>query len=266
MVSIMNPKVILADIDGTLITSGNLSSLPEELKDQIQKLRKKGVLFSLISGRDKVYQGLVRDRIFEGEESMGLEARIYEDACIILGNGEEYTLGGLSKEDLSKIHRAYREYPEVFRGMVPLPGNQFTIRMSYVTEEFARGQRTNERTLQEAYEKAIGLAKELIPTAEVRKSGDGLDFVSPQVNKKLPFTKYLAILEDIGKISPQEVLAIGDAANDLGFLETARERDGKAAFVGEDESLIKRLDRLGIFIPKQKGPLGTLEAIRHFYQ
>lgn len=261
----MSIKAILADIDGTLITNGNLSSIPEELTAEIQAFRsQEGGLFSLVSGRDKPFQEKLRIQIFGVKKPLANEALIYEDTCLVLGSGEDRCLGGLFPETLAEIDQLKNDHPEAFKGMVPLPNTEFTVRRGYVTKEFARGEKTNSAVLQKAYDQAKRLAKEISSSVRISKSTDGLDFTDQNTHKGVPFKEYLSILENRAGIFPESVLVIGDAGNDLEILNMVQERGGIAAFVGTDENLVARLAQKGVYISQEKGPEGTLEVIRKY--
>lgn len=263
----MEIKLILADIDGTLIERGDIRSIPQGLVQRVQELREKEVLFSLASGRDLQFQENLQ-RVISGEKpKKDFEGFIYEDGCLRLGNGEDYKFAGLGEQDLASIDRIYRENPNgTFNGMVPLPNTRFLIRRAYVTKEFAGHNPTNDPILQRAYEMASELSRNgTIPkSVRVSRSTDGLDFTDPNAHKGISFRKYLDILEERAKILPNQLLVIGDAGNDKELIEITLEKGGRAAFVGRNPQLTEEFRFLGAYVSKEKGPLGTLEAIKKY--
>lgn len=258
-----NIKVIIADVDGTLITRGKFESVPAELSRKIRDVRSNGVLFSFASGRDRISQGRLRDQIFQGN-SKDYEGILYEDAGLILGSGENYVSEGLRNEDLLRIDDYFRSSPHSFGNLVYLPGNQFTLRRAFVTKPFAEGHETDQEALEEGYQLIKSNMKAFLPNAKVVKSADGVDILSQGACKSLPLSRYLNILSQRVQIVPEDVLVLGDAANDIGMLELILEKGGKAGFVGEDSVLISKMQEIGTYIPIVKGPLGTLETIKHY--
>jgi len=260
-------KVLVADIDGTLLPVNKIDSTPRELRAEISNFRGRNGLFSYASGRPLNYQQELQRIISSGKPPRDLEGFIYEDGCLRLGTGADYRFGGLSEEDLSIIDALYKKNPNgVFDGMVPLPKAKFTIRRAYVTREFGVDEQpTNEPVLQKAYVGAVRLKDtgEIPESVRISKSHDGLDFTDPSAHKGAPFGKYLEILAASG-ISPTQVLVIGDAGNDEELIATILSEGGVAAFVGPNQELVQKFGKMGAYIPTRKGPLGTLESIRNF--
>jgi len=253
-------RVIIADADGTLISRGDIDNCPDRLKQAIRDVREKGYLFSMASGRDLSFMRRLRESIIEEKPKEG-EAILYEDVCLEIGR-EKYVLGGLNPEVLERIKQFYADNGKFFEGLVPLPNNNFTIRYSWVTEEFARGEGTNKRVLDARYDFIKRLIEERFEGVEVTKSADGIDVVRKGANKLIALERYLEILRNFG-VNPEQILVIGDAKNDEGMLERIMDSGGFGALVGEDKELERRLRRFGnkLHIPENKGPLGTAEVI-----
>jgi|SRR3989338_1641256 len=258
-----NIKLVIADADGTLISNGSIESTPLALKKVIRNIRDAGILFSIISGRDEPFLRELYRNLVSPSEPKQQEALMYEDACIRLFSGEVYCLGGIDSSVLDQINKMYDKRRDLFAGLVSLPNNKFTIRASWVTEEFASGKPSNVQTLDERYESIKELTEEGFPMVEVVRSADAIDVISRGVNKALSLTKYLGLLK--GQIAPPEVLAIGDAVNDEKMLRLISEAGGKIGFVGTDKDLEARISVMkNGYISNQKGPFGTCEVIEHF--
>jgi HAD superfamily hydrolase (TIGR01484 family) len=255
-------KLILADIDGVLIENGMVNSFLKELKDKINELREKGILFSFVSGRDYKFIDKLREKVIEKQIKKN-ESILYEDVGLKLFSGEEHVLGGVEKRILEKLNSFHKEYQKIFTGLVPLPNNNFQLRYSWVTEEFAQGKDTNLKILEEKYPKIKNLLKSKFPNIEIKKSADAIDVVGKGCDKIISVKKYLEILEDKG-ISQKDVLIIGDSESDKKMLEYILENGGKAGFVGDNKNLEDNLKNKGAYISKQKGMKGTLEILKNF--
>ncbi len=258
-------KVVLSDIDQTLIVNGEINDYPILLSHKISKLRQHGIFFSLISGRDLPFEKNLYKKLAEKKHMKDYEALIYEENCVQLGNGKNYITRGINKEQLSKINHLYVEEPELFNGLVFLPNSKFTIRAGWVTEEFALNKPTNEFVLSLRYPEIKSYIEQHFTNIQVGRSADGIDVISKNSDKTVGLTKYLDILKKEFKLSPKEVLVIGDSFNDLNALEQILRLGGKAGFVGTNINLQEKLASQGAYIPKSKGPLGTLETLNHFF-
>lgn len=189
-------KMICTDIDGTLIDNGISAGYFPELKKGIISARRKGIIFSMASGRDYEFMGEFWNRLTDSLKMREEEALLYEDACLFLGDGRRYVLGGLDEPTLKLIKEIELQYPLAFDGLIGLP-NQFTIKTSRVTKEFAMGQKT-QGIVREKLEKRYaeinalfeGLKKSpnytsLLWNLSIRMSADAIDFIDKRTNKGL---------------------------------------------------------------------------------
>lgn len=270
-------KLIVADVDGTLIEGGVITSYPAELKELIKKARYDGTCFSMASGRDYEFMENLRRHLTDSESLFDMEAVLYEDICLAFRDGKRHVLGGLNQDTLEFIEKIEIQNPSYFGGLVPLPGNKFTIRTSRVTEEFARGEKMEGKIrdkLEERYKLICSLFEDLkqnpsysslIENLAIRISKDGIDFVDKDAHKGVAFEKYLNILKERG-IELNQILTIGDALNDEEILRTTLSSGGFVGYVGVEKDLELRLKQIksgALIVPEIKGPLGTLEVIKY---
>ncbi|MBI2043930.1 HAD hydrolase family protein [Candidatus Pacearchaeota archaeon] len=278
-------KVVVGDIDGTFIEKGDRDSSPQELKEGIREMRKRGNLLSLASGRDYVDQHGIWRRLTGEEKLLPMEAILYEDACIKLGDGRTYTFGGLNKQQLELVAQIEHDRPELFAGLVPLPGSNFTVRTARVTREFADGIGTNVAVLVDRHTKIVAYVDELradqrysalLSNIHVGKSADGIDFLDKGAHKGVAFGKYIEVLNEIG-ITGDKIIVLGDAANDEGMLKKVLEAGGIAGYVGmvgQTDSNKGDLERTlrefaqnapgRLIIPKVRGPIGAAYIIHEY--
>ncbi len=254
-------RAVVADIDGTLITRGDPNSCPDELVEVVHRFRGRGGRFSLITGRDLDFSKLLRRRMRVMPYLKG-EVSIFEDVGIELSDGTLYDMGGMIPEEIEEVKVLEEEHPEIFRGLEPLIGSNFTIRTTWVTEEFNRGEETNKQTLARAYPQIQALVGERFPNVHIGRSADAIDVVAKGADKKVALEEYLGILKREYGVEPSQVLGIGDARNDEGLLKYLVEVGGHAAFVGAGGELRERLGEAGVNLSHRPGPEGTAEILR----
>jgi hydroxymethylpyrimidine pyrophosphatase-like HAD family hydrolase len=264
-------KILVADIDGTLISKGSVYTLSMELIERVRAGREEGKLFTPASGRDKVFQNDLRRRIIgQGMPIKFGEAILYEDVGLEFQGSDVHSkiYGGIPSDRLGLIRNLYDQHPELFKGLVPLPNNHFTVRHSWVTEEFSRNEPTNADVLNKRQGPIKSLIESMFPYVdgvEVVRSADAIDVVAKGANKIIAFGAYTTALRAM-KISPKGILCIGDAQNDEYMLMNAVEAGGRAAFVGPSEEIRARLNGIDrIYLSEKHGPEGTLEVLRKFF-
>ena len=115
--------MICADIDGTLIDKGISAGYFSELK--------KGLSLQ----EEKVfYSQWPLEETMNSWESFGINSQILQQlgggsgiiwsACLFLGRGRKYVLGGLDEPVLTLIKETVLQYPVAFDGLVGFP-NKF---------------------------------------------------------------------------------------------------------------------------------------------
>jgi len=260
-------KAVSLDIDGTLIENGDANNLNSDLKKEIKRIREKGILFSINSGRDIDFERALYNSFIGDLSPIPGEALLYEDVGLSLIQGENYVLGGLNKDLLEKVENLFKENSELLKGLVSLPNSKSKYKASRVTKEFAENKPSNKKLLEEKYIQIKDLIEEKYgETAMAIKSADAIDIIDKNANKKFPFEKYLLILEEEYSISPKEVLFIGDSENDFGAIEILLQKGGSVGFVGDEKKLTENLrNHSNLYVSDIKGPKGTADIIRNYF-
>lgn len=223
-------KLIITDLDGTLLKRGN-QSLDSSTLETIEQLKRQGILFAAASGRQ--YPNMRRLFDYVGEDMY----YICENGSIIIHNEEEYCKKTMPKKvslDLIQdilavdgaealISGARTSYlmpktESFYNRMANIVKNDITLveDINAVEEDFikismymAGYERVPEEINQRFREKYESV---LLPT----DSGNGwLDFV-PKGSSKGTAVSYL--LEHL-KITPDEVMIFGDHENDISMLK-----------------------------------------------
>lgn len=247
-------KLIAIDLDGTLLNSAK--QIPTENIKAIQKAAKAGVKIVLCTGRPK-------SGILPYFEQLGLTDEEY----IIMNNGcsvyntkqwELVSHAQISKEDLEKLNRVLADYPEVcltltteehyyaIASQVP-ELVQYDAGLVFDTAQaisFEEAKASSELIFQAMY---MAKAPYLDVFQEAQESTLAADFsvVRSQeyIFEAMPkgYTKATALKalsEKLG-FSPAEVMAIGDAANDIEMLNFA----GHSVAMGNATDEVKALCR-----------------------
>ncbi len=223
-------KLIATDIDGTLVKDGS-STMPEELKDTIEALLDRGVLFAAATGRSLISA----QRLFGP-----LQDRIYFMACngTQTGHGRELLFSeDLDPELLGELIADIRTYPDV----VPfLTGNGFMysdtddrklvdwLREGYQEDITGVSDIMDNRehvVKLSVYDRKLRSGETFRPFCEkwrdrvsvVTAGAMWLDVYKAGINKGTAVRKLQASLG----VSPEETMAFGDQQNDVELLKAA---------------------------------------------
>lgn len=229
-------KLIAIDLDGTLLNSDK--KIPEENIKAIQKAAQAGVKIVLCTGRPK-------SGILPYFEKLGLtdeEYIIMNNGCTIYNtkNWELVSYAQVSNDELDKLNHAISEYPDVCLTLTGekhyyAVGNEVPELVQYdaglvfdtaIAASLEEMKATSEVIFQAMY---MARAPQLDPFQEAKEEALAKEFsvVRSQeyIFEAMPkgYTKATALKalsEKLG-FSPSEVMALGDAANDLEMLEFA---------------------------------------------
>ncbi len=259
-----NVKVILADIDGTLIEGGNLSNVDPSLKQAIKEVRKAGVLFSLASARPWFEQEPFHASLLSPDSFKVGEGISYEASCVrLLGSADSYRLGGLTREQIEEVELFIAERG-LFTEMVHQANNErYETTTGYVTPTFRSEGKTDVKLLEMVYAKAKPILESKFPFSEAVMSADAVDINAKGVTKAKPAQKYA----ELAGISLANIAAIGDSGNDMPMLDLIGKAGGLAVYVGkkaEQETMVRQYAHH--FIPQQKNVLGTVEALEYIFR
>lgn len=257
-------QAVLADIDGTLIESGDLHEVDHDLKKAIREIRNYKINFVLASGRPYFEQEDFFKLITDDARPLPKEGVIYEASCVRLYESPEvHRSGGLTREQINEI-LAFAESQQLFGEMIPQENNErYEVTSGYVTPSFRKGGRTDEALLEKTFQRVKPALEERFPYLEVIMSSNAIDLGAKGITKALPTQKY----SEVTGIPLEHIVAIGDSANDLPMLEVVGKAGGGVVYVGtkpEQEQMVRTYARH--LILQQRGPAGTAEALRELIE
>ena len=255
-------KLIAIDMDGTLLDSQK--EIPAENIKAIQEAAAAGIKIVLCTGRP-------RSGILPHFEKLGLS----EEEYIIMNNGcSTYETKSLSRSEMEELLQACEDFPEValsFTGEktyyvvgdeVPElvaydAGTVFTEAKARSLEEiFAEGQVIFQAMYMadseplDAFQNAV--QDRLDQSYSTVRSQEYIFEIMPQGATKASGLKHLA--EKLG-IAPDQIMALGDAANDLEMLQFV----GQSVAMGNASDDIKELCK---YVTLTNDEAGVAHAIR----
>ncbi len=228
-------KLVVADIDGTLVDDVNHEMMPVT-KKALHILQDHGVYLGIASGRS--VDQTMKNRI----KKWGFEKPF--ELLIGLNGGEIYDEVHHTKTEFYKLKKEYVK--EIIEMMAPFNLNPFIYRDDYMLasrmdkDMEASSKRNSQgvhiaKDISELYETDISkimfrMPAELMPKAEERVASFGekpyrafktqttmLEFMDKRINKGNALRKFC---ED-NEIALEDVIAFGDMTNDNELLETA---------------------------------------------
>ncbi len=228
-------KLVVADIDGTLVDDVNHEMMPVT-KKALHILQDHGVYLGIASGRS--VDQTMKNRI----KKWGFEKPF--ELLIGLNGGEIYDEVHHTKTEFYKLKKEYVK--EIIEMMAPFNLNPFIYRDDYMLasrmdkDMEASSKRNSQgvhiaKDISELYETDISkimfrMSAELMPKAEERVASFGekpyrafktqttmLEFMDKRINKGNALRKFC---ED-NEIALEDVIAFGDMTNDNELLETA---------------------------------------------
>ncbi len=255
------PRLIIADADGTLINKGSIKSVPASLGKAIRALRRQGINFIIASGRPYSFLKELHHQIISDSPKNPHEGLVYESGCYhIFANKNPVIAGGLTSVQLKELD-AYLSCTDL-QGLVPLPDAIFETRRSFVTPTFAAEGNTDKMLLAKAYSILAPQIAARFPYTHTVKSSDAFDIEAKRVSKA---TALLPYLQEIG-IKPVDCLVIGDSSNDFPMFDLVGKGGGIVAYVGTNQEQKRKAKSFPrCFIPEEKGPLGTLQVLQEYF-
>lgn len=227
------PKLIVCDIDGTLVNTER--DMDEITRNTLNILHKQGVLFGVASGRQ------IDSKMFGYPKKWGLDFDL--DVCIGMNGGQYYVKDEgnihnqhmLSKETLKKIITMMERFdlnPYMYRGeamickridpfMVDsvrrnrIPSIVVPLQDMYDRDNFKVMYKIEEEHMDEVVD-YVNSQKDDSYIA-LKTQPIMLEFQSPKINKG----EALACCCDLLKMDLKDVMAFGDMDNDLELLEVA---------------------------------------------
>ncbi len=293
-------KAALFDVDGTFTETDKLTSYPVELPGLIKLVRNQGTAFVLSSGRDRYAQGelwlslvgndlkpnegilseYVFTQVFDHErerpslEELGInlddlnnrlnqaEDVLNEKTYFKIFGNEESQVGGLLNKQRETLKHYILEKDGWTKGMVFPYLKRARSLLGMVTEGFVDGSGTNEDLLAEKFSEIKPKVNNDFPYVQVTRSKDAIDFMGKDVSKARTVLSY----SQITGISLSEIVYFGDSSGDMPAIELVLDSGGTGVYVGKNNGHITKVNGYanGI-VTKQKGPRGTLEAIKQIF-
>ncbi len=254
-------QAILTDIDGTLITGGNLNAIDASVKRAVKEAREAEILFSLASARSWQEQEPFHRLLLSPDTYKEGEAILYEASCIrLLGHEESHRLGGLSKTEIEEVERFVREH-NLFAEMAQQQHQHYyETATGYVTPTFLSKGKTDVALLERTFHRVQPILEKQFPFLYVGLAADAIDIMAKGVSKALPAQKYA----ELTGIPLENIAAIGDSGNDMPLFKLIGDAGGLVIYVGvrqEQEEEVRKYKNH--FIPKEKGPKGTVEGLKY---
>ena len=225
-------KLVCSDVDGTLVEEGK-GGLNPEYYDEIRRLKEKGILFAVVSGRS--YAG-----------SSPLFAPVIDDVIFINDNGAVLTYQGkiikshsipdeLVKDMVSDLKEELKgvTYLSALTGSYAWTGNQefcdilrddFALKVTeleHMPESLPDGAGVMSIGVYNPVDAEEAVVKEFIDKwnqHELIQAVPGGQFWFNIIQRNIDKGVALRELMEMYHIAPEEVIAIGDNMNDMGML------------------------------------------------
>lgn len=227
-------KIVLCDVDGTLLNDdGNVS---EETVQAIKKLRNKGILFGLCTGRDL-------HSVKELSEKWGIKQ--YLDVIVGTGGSEicdfvkgiEKTVYPLEGEFIKEIMTHYEDLDVNFvipsEGILHVPKDDEHIRLLAKVDgvpykvvdfnEFLKVPRQKvmimsiPETIEHVIERSKSFKSEKYKSASLKTASVLYEYMDPRISKTYGIQQIL----DLHDFSMDNLCAFGDADNDYDMIKNA---------------------------------------------
>lgn len=224
-------KLIASDVDGTLVKDSSPFIYPE-LPQAIKKLKEKGIIFCVASGR-QYYS--IRNMFRDVSDEI---VYIAENGAHIVYQGKNLQIIPMNREYVKGIVELYRSHSDICECIVSTP--KATL-METDNHEFIELIRNSYRNRYEIVEDVLATDEPIMKVSIYSKQGirelgekefipawqdkvkatmageEWVDFMDLQVDKG----HGLQFLLDYFNLKREETMAFGDNDNDIGMLQTA---------------------------------------------
>ncbi len=250
MEKLQNIRLVVSDVDGTLLTEGT-SNLNKEMFDVIRGLNEQGIRFAAVSGRQylslkKLFAPVMNEIVFVADNGAcnlmrdeliscySFEKDILTDiVCYVRKMENVYMLASTPNgaytecedEDLNDwIRNGYKVDVEMVKNLLDV--NEPIVKIAVFVRDV------------DASVAVEPMLEKFQENATVVVSGDHwIDFVPKGVNKGTAVT---AIQESF-QITPEETMAFGDNYNDISMLLQAKESYAVAGAREEVKKVVKHV-------------------------
>jgi Cof subfamily protein (haloacid dehalogenase superfamily) len=261
----MNYKVVILDIDGTIVPHGK--TLSHATKDAIQQLRAKNIQVVIATGRAPYFSESVIKEI-------GVDSMVFFNGSYVYHEGNELYKNAIEKHVLEKVHLLSHDNQHPLTYLADTSFKATDLNHPFVVEayqhdswkpELAPAQFWSEQNIYQLF-LHCELEEELsyqtkVPELDFRRWSSGArtcDVNLSNTNKAVGLTK---LLEKLG-IAPDEAVAFGDGLNDIEMLSmvgmgvamgSARNELNQVANMvtlsAEEDGVRYGLERLGLIKP-----------------
>ena len=259
----MNYKVVILDIDGTILPHGKTVS--PATKDAIQRLREKNMKVVIATGRAPYFSEAII-------QETGVNSMVFFNGAYVYFEGKEIYQNAIDKNILKKVHHLSDDYQHPLTFLSGTSFKATDLSHPYVVQAFRNESWKPELAPpkfwmdQDIYQMFLHCDKEeesayqtIIPELDFRrwtsKGSKTCDVNLSNSNKAVGVTK---LLDKLG-IAPDEAVAFGDGLNDIEMLSmvgmgvamgSARDEVKQAAnrvtFSAEEDGVRYGLERLGL--------------------
>ncbi len=253
-------EAIIADIDGTLISGGNLHQIDPLLRQYVGNVRYLGILFTLSSGRCFPEQHTFFKELITPNAPKQNEGILYEESALRLfdrhGNPDKpIVLGGLTLEQVEAIH-TFADESGLYEGLVDQDNSlDYQHMIGFVTLTFITDGITDSELLRRKHLQIKDSLEKQFPFLEVTRSADAVDIKSKGVSK----ANQVQVYSEKTGIPLEQMAYFGDSGNDLPAMSKIGLAGGYVVYVGTDQEHEEEVRQLpNYFISEQRGPLGTV--------
>jgi Cof subfamily protein (haloacid dehalogenase superfamily) len=258
----MNYKIVILDIDGTILPHGK--TLSNKTKNAIQRLKEKNTQVVIATGRAPYFSETII-------EETGVNSMVFFNGSYVLHEGKEIFKNPIEKNILRNVHLLSQDYQHPLTYLGETSFKATDLFHPYIVEaykfdpwkpELASPQYWMDQDIYQLFlhceleEEATYQTQ--IPELDFRRWTSGMrtcDVNLSNANKAVGLTK---LLEQLG-IAPDEAVAFGDGLNDIEMLSlvgmgvamgAARDEVKKAANMvtlsAEEDGVCHGLERLGL--------------------
>lgn len=225
--------MVVSDIDGTLVKDSSPEIYPEMLS-AIRKLRQKGILFCIATGRQyysvrHMFQEVADDVIY-----------LCENGAHVVYHGQDLHIKEMREDIVRELLTELRQYRDKYEAVISTPNGCYLEEPSASFEALIRDSYHNKYQVTKDFlaEKVPCIKIAIYQKGSIREFGERniiprwnkrvkacmagdewVDFMDAEVDKG----EALQFLQRYFQVSREETMVFGDNANDIGLMQAASE-------------------------------------------
>jgi Cof subfamily protein (haloacid dehalogenase superfamily) len=256
----MNYKVVILDIDGTILPLGKTVS--QATKDAIQQLREKNIKVVIATGRAPYFSKSII-------EETGVDSMVFFNGSNVYHEGKEIYKNTIEKHVLQRIHLLSQDYqhPLTFLGGTSFKATNLShpfIVEAYLHDpwkpELAPPQFWMDQDIYQLF-LHCDVEEELsyqikIPELDFRRWTSGAKTCDVNLSKSNKAVGLTKLLEKLG-IAPDEAVAFGDGLNDVEMLSFV----GMGVAMGSARDVVKQAANMVTLSAEEDGVQYGLERL-----